>query len=144
MIFYFFFNSVSVPSSSPAVTPAWWWALDFPSKNPKEKAREVLTRFKAPPTLTPIHCKTHQSFPLAALCPFTEILYGRSWGVFLERFWLRWFSPLCSYWGQVYWHNASLVVKFRLWNFAPCEKNFNPFTPKSDQFQISSEASPGI
>ena len=26
---------------------------------------------------------------------------GRSWRTFLERFWLRWFSPLCTYWGQV-------------------------------------------
>ena len=25
--------------------------------------------------------------------------------------WLRWFSPPCTYyWGQVYWHNASLVA----------------------------------
>ena len=29
----------------------------------------------------------------------------------LEQFWLRWFSPLCTYWGQVYWHNASLVAQ---------------------------------
>ena len=33
----------------------------------------------------------------------------RSWRTFLERFWLRWFSLLCTYWGQAYWHNASLV-----------------------------------
>ena len=37
---------------------------------------------------------------------------GRSWRTFLERFWLRWFSPLCTYWGQVYWHNASLVLNW--------------------------------
>ena len=34
---------------------------------------------------------------------------GRSWRAFLERFWLRWFSPLSTYWGQVYRCNASLV-----------------------------------
>ena len=28
--------------------------------------------------------------------------YTRSWQAFLEQFWLRWFSPLCTYWGQVY------------------------------------------
>ena len=33
----------------------------------------------------------------------------RSWWIFLEQFWLRWFSPLCTYWSQVYWQNASLV-----------------------------------
>ena len=27
---------------------------------------------------------------------------GRSWRSFLERFWLRWFSPLCTYWGRVF------------------------------------------
>ena len=35
---------------------------------------------------------------------------GRSWRTFLEQFWLRWFSPLFTYWGQVYCHNASLVL----------------------------------
>ena len=25
-------------------------------------------------------------------------------------FWLRWFSLLCTHWGQVCWHNASLVI----------------------------------
>ena len=34
---------------------------------------------------------------------------GRSWQTFLEQFWLRWFSLLHTYWGQVYWYNASLV-----------------------------------
>ena len=35
---------------------------------------------------------------------------GRSWQTFLEWFWLRWFSLLCTYWGQVYWHNASHAI----------------------------------
>ena len=34
---------------------------------------------------------------------------GRSWRNFLEQFWLGWFSPLWTYWSQVYWHNTSLV-----------------------------------
>ena len=30
--------------------------------------------------------------------------------LFWSGFWLRWFSLLCTHWGQVYWHNASLVL----------------------------------
>ena len=37
---------------------------------------------------------------------------GRSWRTFLEQFRLRYFSPPCTYWGQVYWHNATLVHSY--------------------------------
>ena len=37
---------------------------------------------------------------------------GRSWRAFLEQFGLKWFS-LCTYWGQVYWHNASMPASDR-------------------------------
>ena len=36
---------------------------------------------------------------------------GGSWRAFLKRFFLRWSSVLCTYWGQVYCHNASLVYE---------------------------------
>ena len=35
---------------------------------------------------------------------------GRTWRAFPKRFGLRWISPLCTYWGQGCWHNASLVI----------------------------------
>ena len=51
-----------------------------------------------------------------------------------ETFWSgfgwEWFSPLCTYWGQVYWHNASLAVirkkrdhwwkSMSSWHFVAC------------------------
>ena len=37
--------------------------------------------------------------------------------LFWSGFWLRWFSLLCTHWGQIYWHNASLVP----FEFRSCE-----------------------
>ena len=54
----------------------------------------------------------------------------RSWQTFLERFWLRWFSPLCTHLGQVHWHNASLVFN----TFKPWESDYHV---KRRTYQVS-------
>ena len=38
-------------------------------------------------------------------------LHGK---LFWSGFWLRWFSLLCTHWGQVYWHNANLVPNWSM------------------------------
>ena len=50
---------------------------------------------------------------------------GRSWWAFLKQFWLRWFSLLCTYWGQVYWHNARLVHTYKRKLFSRHKKNMD-------------------
>ena len=47
---------------------------------------------------------------------------GGSRRPYLKQIWLRWLSLLCTRWGQVYWHNASLVNNHSLkWRWIAVE-----------------------
>ena len=54
--------------------------------------------------------RCYRNFELLVSHTNVHAKWRGSWRAFLKRnLWLRWFSLLCAHWGQVYWHNASLV-----------------------------------
>ena len=60
----------------------------------------------------PFHCLSDVvTITLNSLCriPTYTLDAGDHCELFWSSFWLRWFSLLCTHWGQAYWHNASLV-----------------------------------